>query len=86
MSFIENIKGCFTADELPKEPNFRAVLFGEEAGYFENIKTISHYTAEEIVLCLKKGVLVVKGERLYIKKYCAGDIVICGKIKSVERG
>ena len=85
MGFIESIKECFGEWEIPKEPIFRAVLFGESAGYFENVKSILNYSENEIVLSLKKGGLKVAGEGLYIKKYCMGDIVICGKILKVER-
>jgi len=85
MSFIENIKNCFCSEELPKEPVYRAVLFGDYAGYFENVTAIAHYDTEEIALSLKKGGIVIKGENLYVKKYCMGDVSVCGKIKSVER-
>ncbi len=85
MGFIDNIKQNFCSGEIPKEPTFRAVLFGESAGYFENIKSIVSYTEEEIVLALSNGCLKVEGKYLYIKKYCMGDVVICGKIKKVER-
>ena len=84
MGFIDNIKECFSEWELPKEPCFRAVLFGESAGYFENVSSIFSYSENEIVLSLKKGGLKILGEKLYIKKYCMGDIVICGKIRLVE--
>jgi sporulation protein YqfC len=85
MGFIDDISNCFSPDEMPKVPCFRAVLFGDGAGYFENIRAIKYYTAEEICLCLKRGGLIIRGENLYVKKYCAGDVVICGKIKSIER-
>ena len=85
MSFIDNIKECFRTEELPKEPIFRAVLFGDSAGYFENVCAIGHYDGGEIMLCLKKGRITVKGENLYVKKYCAGDVVVCGKIKAIIR-
>lgn len=85
MGFINEIKACFTPDELPKEPVYRAVLFGDGAGYFENVICIQRYSPEEIHLLLKKGGLLIKGEKLYIKKYCAGDVVVCGKIICIER-
>ena len=85
MSFIDNIKENFSQSEIPKEPIFRAVLFGESAGYFENIKSIVSYTEEEIVLALSNGTLKINGKNLYIKKYCMGAVVVCGKIKKVER-
>ena len=85
MGFIDNIKECFSEWELPKEPCFRAVLFGENAAYFENVCNIYTYSVDEIVLSLKKGGLKISGEGLYVKKYCMGDLVICGKIRAVER-
>ena len=85
MGFIDSIKNCFSQEELPKEPVFRAVLFGDTACYFENVCCIVRYDVEEIVLGLKKGGISIRGQGLYLKKYCAGDVVVCGKIKSVER-
>ena len=85
MGFIEDIKNCFSADELPIEPVFRAVMFGDCAIYLENVRSIVKYTPEEIAIALKKGGLKLMGNNLYVKKYCAGDLVICGKIKSIER-
>ena len=85
MGFIDNIKDCFCQNELPVECSFRAVLFGESAGYFENVKGIVSYEKEQVILSLKNGGLKISGKDLYIKKYCLGDVVICGKIKSVER-
>ena len=42
MSLIDDIRNCFNYNEIPNEPNFRAVLFGENAMYLENIKTLPH--------------------------------------------
>ena len=84
MSFIEEIKGCFEEWEIPKEPLFRAVLFGESAGYFENVSGLRSYSPCEIIFNLKKGGIRVTGENLYLKKYCMGDVVVCGKISAVE--
>ena len=85
MGFIDDVKKCFSADELPIEPIFRAVMFGDSALYLENVRSIVKYTPEEIMISLKKGGLNIVGSNLYVKKYCAGDLVICGKIKTVER-
>lgn len=85
MGFIDNIKSCFSAAEIPAEPNFRAVIFGENAIYLENIKSIASYNGEEIILSIKNGGLKIQGKELYIKKYCMGDMVICGKIKGIEK-
>ena len=85
MSLIDNIKDCFCQIELPIDCSYRAVLFGESAGYFENVKGIVSYEKEQVILSLKNGGIKVGGKDLYIKKYCLGDVVICGKIKSIER-
>lgn len=85
MGFIEDIKNCFSSSELPIEPVFRAVMFGDCALYLENVRSIIKYTTEEISVSLKKGGLNVNGNGLYVKKYCAGDLVVCGNIKSIER-
>ena len=83
MSFIENINSCISGQF--GEPVYRAVLLGDDAGYFENVKQIISYDKEEIVLALKQGGLKISGRDLYIKKYCAGDVVICGKIACLQR-
>ncbi len=85
MGFIDNIKECFNGYELPKEPIYRAVIFGEGAAYFENVLGISCYSSEQVVLLLRRGGLRITGENLYIKKFCMGDIVLCGKILMLER-
>lgn len=84
MSFIDNILENVGVCETDRG-KFRYTVFGEVAGYFENIAGIRYYTEEEIALCLKRGGITVRGENLYIKKFCGGDVVICGKIISVEK-
>jgi sporulation protein YqfC len=83
MGFIDDIKKCFCENEIAS-PNFRALLIGDGAVYFECVTAIAHYDENEIMLSLKKGGIIIKGEKLYVKKYCIGDASICGKIKSIE--
>ncbi len=66
---------------------YKAVI-AEGYGYFENVKGIKSYKEDEVVLFLKKGELVVRGENLALKKYGLGDAVIVGKIDGfdVKRG
>lgn len=85
MSFIDDIKGCFCNEEMPVNLPFRAVMFGDNAIYVENVKTIAKYQCDEVVLLLKRGGLSIRGEGLYLKKYCAGDVAVCGKICLIER-
>ena len=85
MGFIDNIRSCFNQSEIPSVPIYRAVIMGDYAGYFENVETILYYSEQEIALGLSKGSVKIKGDSLYIKKYCLGDVVICGRILSIER-
>ncbi len=84
MGLIDNIKNCISESDMPTIPPFRAVLFGNNAVYFENIKSIIGFSPEQIILSVKTGEVKLSGEGLYIKKYCEGDVVICGKICSIE--
>ena len=83
MQFIEEIMGLFGGESV--KPSFKAVILGSYGGYFEGVTAICRYTAEEISLSFKKGGVVINGENLYIKKYCEGDVAICGKINKIER-
>lgn len=83
MSFIEDIKGSFGEDFLAGK-NFRCTLFSD-AGYFENVSSILSFSEEEIILSLKGGRLTVRGKNLFIKKYCGGDVAVCGKITELKR-
>lgn len=83
MSFIENIKENLGGEMCP--PVYRALIFGDNAAYFEGVKNITSYEPNEIVLALKRGSVRVHGKNMYIKKYCAGDVVICGVILKLER-
>mgnify|MGYP002518569643 FL=1 len=85
MGFIEGIKECLSEAGLTAEPLFRAVLFGDDALYLEGVRSIKSYSESKVELRIKKGGLTVLGEGLFIKKYCAGDLAICGKILSVKR-
>ena len=82
MSFIDEISGFFGEEELFCK--FRATLFGNKSVYFEKVKEVIGFSKEKIQLRLKKGQIIVEGEELCIKKYCAGDVAIVGKIKSIS--
>ncbi len=84
MSFIDEIKQSL-ASEIPIEPIFRAVIFGEACAYFENVKRIESFSPTLIKLSLKKGGLEVSGENLFIKRYSEKDLIISGKILGVNR-
>ncbi len=85
MSFIENILESLGLNEELNGQFSKITIIGEVAGYFENVKSIKKYSKEEIILLIKKQMVKISGEELTIKKYCEGDLAICGKIKSIVR-
>lgn len=84
MSFIDCIKERL-GSEIPCEPLYRAVLFGENCAYIENVLGIINLSSTNITLGLKKGSLEIIGENLYVKQYSNRDALICGKIVGVTR-
>jgi hypothetical protein len=84
MSFFDEIKNMLHTDGFPA-PTFRALMIGDYAIHLEDVVSIKQLETENVTLRLKKGGLVVKGKDLFVKKYCEGDLIICGKIISVER-
>ena len=84
MSFFDVVKQTLLTDGFP-DPTFRALLIGDYACYLEDVCSILEFGQEVISVRLKKGGLKVTGKDLYIKKYCAGDLLICGKITAIER-
>lgn len=84
MSFFEVINSSLAKENLPV-PCFRAVLIGEYALQLEGVLSIKEFSSEKIIVKIKKGELSVSGRGLYIKKYCLGDLVVCGKIVAIER-
>ena len=85
MGFIDNIKEFIGTESILQEGEYRAVVFGGKAVYIERVKSIISYEKELVILGLKKGVLEISGKDLYVKKYCLGDVVICGNICSLTR-
>ncbi len=85
MGFFENIAEAFGISELNAEKFFRVALIGEERCYLEGVRSIKSYSSDKIELYLRKGGIRITGEELIINKFCAGDVAVCGKIKSIER-
>ena len=85
MGLIRTVaEACGASEELlPGE--FRATWFGGKSGFFEGVRGIASFSESEVVLFLKKGSLAVEGEGLGLGRYCAGDLVITGRIRRMER-
>lgn len=63
---------------------YRYTVFGEKGGIFEGIKRVVGLDDKEITLCVKGGVLSVKGENLKIRCFGEREITVSGFIKGVE--
>lgn len=85
MSFIDNILTDLGLKEALGEQSFKMTVIGDSAIYIECVKSIKSYSKTEIILRLKNGGVIIKGEEMFIKKYFEGDMAVCGKIKSIER-
>lgn len=83
MGFIDDIARTFGGDF--SFGNGFCCTLSDSAGYFEKVSAIISYSEEEVVLSLKGGTLTVSGKGLYIKKYCEGDVAVCGKITGLKR-
>ena len=76
MSFIDEVLSVFGGENAAPVP--RVMLL-------EGVKAIKSYSQDKIEVLVLKGEIKITGEGLFVKKYCAGDLAVCGKIKSVER-
>ena len=85
MNIFENIAEILGVKDLVYKPTFKATLVGSGAGYFECVLGIKSYSEQEIVLLINGGEVLIKGEELFVKKFCEGDVAVCGKIRVVER-
>ena len=83
MSFIEEVIQVFGGEDIA--PAYKVMLIGESAAYIEGVKAIKSYSQGQIELFMKKGEMKITGEGLFSKKYCAGDLAVCGKIKALEK-
>ena len=52
-------------------------------GYFENVKAVGDFSPQKILVYFPKHGLEIEGENLAIKKYCEGDLELCGKIYKI---
>ena len=81
MNFIENILSKLGLSECIAPLKYRAVIFGESGLYLENVKSIVSFSPTEILVKLKSGSILIKGENLKIKNYTGFDLYILGLVK-----
>ncbi len=56
-----------------------------KGGYFQNVKKITEFSSEKIVLAGRKGAVRVEGVALSLGKFVLGDLVVYGDIRTVSR-
>ena len=79
MKLLEQVLSELGADDLKAftvVPSFGA--------YFRSVKSVNEYSAEKIVLTVRKTAVTVEGEGLEIGSYFEQDIFIKGNIKVVK--
>ncbi|TYP54976.1 sporulation protein YqfC [Thermosediminibacter litoriperuensis] len=77
----------FDALELPKDIVLdlpRITVTGKVGAFIENHKGILEYSSDRVCINTKLGPLVIKGQDLIIKSVVADEIVVEGKIRSLE--
>ena len=78
---IENLTG------LPFEVlknGFRVINYSNKCVYVENYKNIISFSKTEVSLKISKGIVLIFGENLKIKKSNTSSIFISGKISSLK--
>lgn len=78
---IENLTGL--PFEILKN-GFRVINYSNKCVYVENYKSIISFSKTEVSLKISKGIVLILGENLKIKKSNISSIFISGKISSLK--
>ena len=70
-------------DEISKD--YKAIIIGGKCVYVSNYKKIIDYTMSKIVLKVFNGILEILGDEMKIQQINKKEIVICGKIMSLNQ-
>lgn len=65
-------------------PSPKCLIVPNGNGYFEGVKQVGEFTPERVDIYFRGVSVRVDGAELSIKKYCDGDLELCGKIISVS--
>lgn len=83
MSFLECVmKGGNSRGVYPV--SFRITVIGKGCILIEGALKIIKLTSGEVSVRLNGAVAIVNGERLKIKSFADGDLVLIGDVKSIE--
>lgn len=78
--FIEDIK------ELKNSiVGYRYINYGGEVAIVQGYKDILFFDENSVILKLKSGELLVKGQGLVVTEFTTNSVKICGKIISIEK-
>lgn len=84
MRLFTEIRKTLSAEESVARVLYTVVDGG--GGYFQNVRRLTEFSPSRIVMRGREGTLLVEGEQLSLGKYFAGDLVVRGTIKRIERG
>lgn len=62
----------------------KVVLYAGRCAYFENVQSVLSFSAEEVVLRLKRGEVRARGKDLCVARYGGGDLLLVGDVRAVE--
>ncbi len=65
--------------------SFRYYFVDGAGAYFQNVKSISSFSENEVSLCVAGGEVKIRGKGLFIRKYFEGDAIVDGKITDIEK-
>ena len=85
MNLLENIVDMLGLKDFAYGNGFTLIIINENSAYIQGVKRIEGYTSEKIAVVTKKCKLTVYGKNLCVKKFCMGDMAICGKIEKTEK-
>ncbi len=85
MLLIDNILKGLLGDGNDLSGQYKILLIGEVGCYCSDVKALKEYSSEKVTVLVKNGGVEISGNNLYIKKYCGGDLFVCGRILRLER-
>lgn len=85
MKLFDEIMSRLGVEEELVFGGVKYVVFDGRCAYFENVKGIGDFSSNEVQILLKKGILKVTGNNLYIRRFIEGDLAVYGEILKVER-
>lgn len=84
-TFFDNLKETKSNMMITSHLNLpRITMIGDIHIYIENHRGILRFTAQEIILKITNGQLIIQGSELVIKMLLSTEILIEGKIDSLK--